>query len=110
MMRRVLSILSGKYMVNAKHYIGMPSELTAGIDQRTLIGTPAFVVIEQEPEGIFLFRYDSKGECVGDTWHKTMEEAQDQAFFEYQMALGEWQDVPPEVQDVIAFGLAALKQ
>jgi hypothetical protein len=109
MNRRFLSILSGSYTVKVRHYIGMPPELTDGVDQRTLMGASAFIIIEEDPEGVFLFRYDSKGKCVGDTWHQTIEDAKDQAAYEYEDALGAWQTVPPELEDVVAYGVTSLR-
>jgi hypothetical protein len=47
------------------------------------------------PRGqIFLYRYTSKGEPVGDTWHPTVEEPIEQAQYEYGEILGPWIEVP----------------
>src|SRR4029077_1073348 len=110
MNKRLLAILSGRQAAKVKHYIGPPPELTGGVDQRTLMGAPAFIIIEEGPEGVFLFRYDSKGECVGDTWHQTIEDAKDQAAYEYEGALGTWQDIAPEIKDTVAFGITNLRR
>lgn len=33
--------------------------------------------------GIFLYRLNDKGDIIADTWHLTVEEAKEQAAFEY---------------------------
>ena len=94
---RFLSIITGKPPDKVHHYIGLPPELTHGSDQRTPLGIPAFVVINESQDGVFLNRYDIHGECVGDTWHASVKDAKDQAAYEYEGALGEWQVVSSEV-------------
>jgi hypothetical protein len=49
-----------------------------------------FVTIELTTEGFFLFRYAQDGAFSGDTCHPSVEEAKDQANYEYGKALGEW--------------------
>ena len=91
----------------ASHYRGLPPELTGGKDQRERMPRPALVTIEQKPDGVFLFRFTSNGLAVGDTWHMTVEEAQDQARFEFGDSLLEWKAVPADVDDLVSFGLNA---
>lgn len=111
MKTRLLSILSaGPATTKVKHYLGAPPELTGGDDTRQEMGSPAYLVIEANPDGVFLYRYDNNGECVGDTWHMNVDDAKHQAEYEYESLLQEWQDVPAEVEDVSAFGLARLKK
>jgi hypothetical protein len=51
----------------------------------------AWVEIEVMDDGsCSLYRYDSTGDVVGDTWHETLEEAKGQARFEYDIADGDW--------------------
>jgi len=66
------------------------------------------VAIEETPEGVFLFRFTADGQIVGDTWHRTIAEAQEQAHFEFPGLLSTWKSVPAG-QDLVAFGLAAEK-
>lgn len=91
-----------------KHYQGLPPELTKGKDYREKMTLPAFLVIDEKPpEGVFLFRYDAQGNCVGDTWHQDVTEAKDQARFEYESVLSKWVEIPAEVhnvQQIIEFG------
>lgn len=103
---RLLSILTGRPPGNkVQHYLGLPPPLAGGSDQRTLMGTPAFVVIDETQDGVFLYRYDIRGECVGDTWHANIQDAKEQAAYEYEATLGEWQVVPQEIRDVVTLGV-----
>jgi hypothetical protein len=69
-----------------------------------------FLIIEESPDGMFLYRYDAKGQCVGDTWHMNMDDAKHQAAYEYEGALGTWQSVPSELEDAVALGIASLRR
>jgi hypothetical protein len=79
----------------SRHFEGLPPELTAGVDERVTLAHPAILTIEESPRGqIFLDRYTLKGEPVGDTWHPTVEEAIEEAQYEYGEILGPWIEVP----------------
>jgi hypothetical protein len=71
--------------------------------------SPAFLLIEERADGIFLSRHDRHGRCVGDTWHASPQEAKDQASFEYPAAGIDWREVPSNVADAIRFGLEQLE-
>jgi transposase len=71
---------------------------------------PCFLVIQENKDGIFLYRYDAKGECIGDTWHLNIEDAKNQARHEYGNAVQEWEAVKPEADDVVSLGLARIKE
>jgi hypothetical protein len=78
-----------------RHHEGLPPELTDGEDHRVPLSHPAILAIEESPRGqIFLYRYSSDGESVGDTWHQSVEEAIEQAEGEYRDVLGPWLRVP----------------
>ena len=66
---------------------------------------PALVFIEEKSDGVFLFRFTANGQVVGDTWHMTVEEAKQQAHFEFPEVLSGWISVPADVENVVAFGL-----
>jgi len=101
-------MLSGvRPSLKVKHYVGVPPELTDGVDKRTELGPPLLLVIEEKPDGVFLYRYDARGGCVGDTWHMNIDDAKHQAAYEYEDLVQEWQDVPPEVENIIDFGLGS---
>ncbi|HWF62077.1 MAG TPA: hypothetical protein VN666_17465 [Nitrospira sp.] len=91
---------------HVKHYYGLPLELTAGHDLREQMEAPALVLIEEKSDGVFLFRFSADGQVVGDTWHMMVEEAKQQAYFEFPELLSGWKSVPADVENVVAFGLA----
>ncbi len=86
-----------------------PRDLTGGTDTRQKMGLPAFLVIEKNPDGVFLYRYDVNGKCVGDTWHMNVDDAKHQANYEYEGLMHDWHNVPAEAEGAVAFGLARLK-
>ena len=88
-----------------KHFRGLPPELTGGEDQRELMEAPALIAIEEKPDGVFLFRFTADGQVVGDTWHMTVQEAKQQAHFEFGDLLSDWKSVPADVEDLVSFGL-----
>ena len=65
--------------LKVNQFLGMPPALTGGEDQRQVRDVARFLVIEETPEGFFLYRFDKNGQCVGDTWHANQEEAKEQA-------------------------------
>jgi hypothetical protein len=69
------------------------------------LSAAAFLLIEERADGIFLFRYDRRGQCVGDTWHASPQDAKDQALYEYPGRVISWEEVPTTVGDAIRFGL-----
>jgi len=90
-----------------KHYRGLPPELMGGKDVRELMEAPVLITIEEKPDGVFLFRFTADGRVVGDTWHTTVEEAKQQARFEFADLLSDWKSVPADVEDMVSFGLKA---
>ncbi len=53
------------------------------------------VFLEATPgAGAQLYRYTVAGEFCGDSWFHTVDDAKDQAAFEYGRALGPWEAVP----------------
>ena len=100
----------GRRFNRGVHYEGAPPELTGGVDTRREMGTPAYLVIEDAKDGVFLYRYGSDGLCVGDTWHESVNDAMHQAVYEYGGDMGDWQDVPLQVVDAASFGLEQWKR
>ena len=93
----------------ARHYVGLPPELAGGVDNREEMRGAAFLIIEQKPDGFFLYRYNDKGECVGDTWHMSIDDAKGQADSEYGANKQPWQLVANEDGDVVNIALGVLK-
>jgi hypothetical protein len=83
-------IADGEPSKTARHFVGLPPELTGGVDRRHEMGPPALIVIYVEQDGVCLYRYDDRGKSVGDTWHESVEEAKHQATFEYGPRVGSW--------------------
>lgn len=110
MNRRLIGKLVGTvHNPRVKHYLGLPPNLTEGRDERNEMQPAALLVIEVKQDGIFLYRYASDGSYAGDTWHADIDEAKDQASFEYSSIVVQWDDVPNDVDDVVAFGLAQIQ-
>jgi hypothetical protein len=81
---------------------------TAGfpIDPSQILPPPDVVLlIAGGDPGAMLFRYTAHGEFGGDTWHPSADDASEQAIYEYSDALGEWVDVPEEVNDAHAYAI-----
>ena len=107
-MRMLATISDGMNDTKGGHYVGLPPEVTGGEDTRQKLGDARFLVIEENSDGIFLFRYGAGGSFVGDTWHLNFDDAKHQATYEYGSRIEEWADVPAGIEDVIAFGLSRL--
>jgi len=90
---------------NTRQLRGFPPEVTGGVDGRVPMPSARLLVITTKPDGVFLERFASDGEFAGDTWHRSVEEARQQADSEYGLRLGDWRAVPPDVEDPVRFGL-----
>ena len=98
---RVLQKAIIKYHLSearVKHYSGFPEELEKG--GRKLLPLANILVIEGSDQGYFLYRYSSNGEFAGDTWHRTLEEAYDQAENEFDILPDDWEKLPSEVENI----------
>ena len=72
--------------------------------QFTLAGS-SVVVIEETPDGCFLFEFRSDG-FIADTWHLTIADAKIQAAYAFGSNLiPTWTPVPAHVTDLNAFAL-----
>jgi hypothetical protein len=81
---------------------------TAGfpIDPSKIPPAPdVIVLIADADSGAMLFRYTVHGEFGGDTWHPSVDDAREHAIYDYSDALGEWVDVPAEVEDAHAYAV-----
>lgn len=68
-----------------------------------------FLLIKQDSDGVFLYRFAEDGTCVGDTRHVGVDEAQEQARSEYGGMLSDWTSVPETVNDEMEFARETLK-
>jgi hypothetical protein len=64
------------------------------------------LLIDVRADGVFLFGYTTTGEFAGDTWHRTVREAKEQARFEHGDRVSPWQAIPESVEDPVALALA----
>jgi hypothetical protein len=72
---------------------------------------PEVVVIDacvSPDEGVMAYRYRRDGTFCGDTWHPTIDAARAQARFEYGDQIGEWVEIPENVQSAIEFALTQI--
>jgi hypothetical protein len=54
------------------------------------ISTAVYVEISEASTGFSLFHHDADGSCVADTWHLTLDEAMEQAKFEFGIGETDW--------------------
>lgn len=98
-MRRLLCVLSAPVRSGkARHY---RISAGAGLAGKQELPPPWLLVIETDadkPErGALLYRFDRNGECVGDTWHESIEAAKEHAGGEYEKAARTWREVPADI-------------
>jgi len=106
MKTRMVAVLRGsRDPLKVVHYSGMPPELTSEKDSRQRLPHPRVVFIESKEDGVFLTRYGEGGVFAGDTWHQSIEDAKQQAVYEYGDILGPWHEVPPGITDPFTFSL-----
>lgn len=80
----------------------MPPSLSNG-EQQEELPYPSILTIEETEEGFFLFRYTNEGEIAGDTWHMTLDDAIEQAKFEYGIDANQWTDIPDDVTNIYEY-------
>jgi hypothetical protein len=69
---------------------------------------PDLLIIEERPDGIFLFGYTASGEFAGDTWHQTIDDAKAQATFWYGPDI-HWSPIPADETDALAFAIRSIE-
>ena len=62
------------------------------------------LVADGDP-GAMLFRYTAHGDLAGDSWHPSVDDAREHAIYDYSDALGEWIDVPEDVENAHAYAI-----
>ena len=81
---------------------------TAGfpIDPSKMLPPPDVILLIADADpGAMLFRYTAHGEFAGDTWHPSADAAREHAIYDYSDALGDWVEVPDDVQDAHAYAV-----
>jgi hypothetical protein len=105
---RLISLVgqtSAQSSPSVSHYLGLPQALSP--KGTSLLPRPDFLVIEETSEGFFLYRYTRHQDFGGDTWHQSLEEAQEQAAFEFGSSLLGWSELASDVEDPIVYGSQA---
>jgi hypothetical protein len=75
-----------------KHYSGIINkDKEASFEE---ISSPKWLEISGELSGFYLYRLNSNGECIADTWHENLDSAKAQAKFEFGVLDDEWETVP----------------
>ena len=89
--------------VRTRHTMGLPPELTGGVDLRPDMPRADVVLIEDDGDSAMCYRYAGNGGFGGDTWHESLEDALSQLEFEYGAAVGDWREVPAGVENAHAY-------
>lgn len=106
---RRFCLLSELPELRVSHYQGVPPEVAdEGLSRNQLPETRLLLLISSASDGVYLYRYADDGTYSGDTWHPVLEEADEQADFEFGTALGEWQEIPESIADPHAYVLEHL--
>jgi hypothetical protein len=90
-----------------KQQCGWYSQLPSRPTQSSYSTRDLVLVIEEKPEIVSLYRYAPDGRCLGNSRHRTVDGARQQAGFEFNDFFLDWVLVPAEVEDVISFELNA---
>lgn len=56
---------------------------------------PEWVEISEEDGAFYLLHLDRDGVCFADTWHQSLDEAKQQAAFEFGITPDEWIETRP---------------
>lgn len=97
-MARPRGFQRAKAQVN--HDLGLPSDDPPQRSTRSLLPRARILLLMSSPsEEALLYRYADDGSYAGDTWHPNVEEAEEQALFEFSEALQEWREIPAAEAD-----------
>ena len=73
------------------HSIGTIKD--GAVNSATRIPDATTIEIVEEDGAFFLFRLNDEGECLADTWHRTLDEAKAQAKLEYEVDDRDWAEI-----------------
>src|SRR5262249_5857849 len=105
-MRLVAKVTARPVRPKVQHDIGPPPELSGEPDHRLQMPFASVLLIESNEDGVFLFRFAADWRFAGDSWHNHLNDAQEQAAFEFENCLSGWTTVPDDVEDAVVFCLA----
>ncbi|MDL2274950.1 hypothetical protein LJC22_02345 [Desulfosarcina sp. OttesenSCG-928-G10] len=77
---------------DVRHYIGLSSFDVETQHEIDTLPVPKSVEITGDSHGFFLLRFNTDGDFVGDTWHETLEDAKEQAAFEFEIKVEDWKE------------------
>ena len=90
--------------VKTHHYL---TDLTS----KTLEFPKAFLlIIEEKDDGVYLNRFTENGDKVGDTWHLNIDEAKEQATFEFEDVLSSWKEIAENIDEPEKYILGKLER
>jgi hypothetical protein len=98
----------GEAVPVVRHYRGLPQEFSTFDEPPQLLPRPELLILEETPDGWYLYRYTASGEFSGDTWHSSLEEAREQAGYEFGESMSAWQLIPEEIEDALSYALRLL--
>lgn len=103
---RLCSKVKNRNLGKVKHYYGAPPEITGETKSQIPIPVADVLLIEKTDSGIFLFYLTKEARCLTDSWHQTVEDAKEQAKFEFDNDPSEWKEVPDSYGDLDIVKLA----
>lgn len=89
-----------------RHFVGtLPDDSGVLAVQEDFPWPAVLLIVPDREAGFLLYRYTRECEFAGDTWHMTLDEAKEQAAFEFSECLSPWRSVPENVSDAVNFAL-----
>ncbi len=78
---------------NTQHFVGIVKD--GKLVEKIKIGDPDYVQIEEGSIGYYLFRFndDDNGVCSSDSWFETLDQAKEQAKYEFKTDADHWETV-----------------
>ena len=78
---------------SVRRVTGNARHIVHGRESDDLTSNIAWVEIEPDDGGFFVFYYSSAGECLADGWHESLDQAKHQARFEFEIQEADWKGV-----------------
>ena len=74
---------------SATHHAQLVRDEKGRVEISPIQGTVS-LDIDVGDDGVFLLHRDTSGECIADTWHVSVEDAKQQALFEFLVQEDDW--------------------
>jgi hypothetical protein len=75
---------------NVRRYTGKTRHLVHGRESEEIASTIQRVEIQPDDEAFLLLYFNASEDCVADTWHQTLDQAKEQANFEFEIEEADW--------------------